>query len=199
MSPTRVAVFGGTFDPFHLGHLAVAEQAREGVLADLVWVVPAGVPPHRGPVTAGAADRLAMCRAAIEGRPRIAALELELRRPGPSYTLDTMRDLGSGHPGTQLWVVLGADAARQTSGWHGAAELLGSYHFVLVNRAGEAPIRHAEAIALGFLPELTRVVGIDSPDISGTEIRRRVAAGEPLDGLVSPAVAVIIEERGLYR
>jgi len=67
-----------------------------------------------------------------------------------------MRDLGAGQPGTQLWVVLGADAARQTSGWHEAGELLGTYHFVLVNRAGEAPIRHAEAIALGFLPELTR-------------------------------------------
>jgi nicotinate-nucleotide adenylyltransferase len=150
-------------------------------------------------VIAGAADRLAMCRAAIEGHPHISALDLELRRPGPSYTLDTMRDLGAGHPGTQLWVVLGADAARQTSGWHEAAELLGTYHFVLVNRAGEAPIRHAEAIALGFLPGLTRVVGIDSPDISGTEIRRRVVAGEPLDGMVSPAVAAIIKERGLYR
>jgi nicotinate-nucleotide adenylyltransferase len=198
MSLTRVAVFGGTFDPFHVGHLAVAEQARDGVLADEVWVVPAGVPPHRGPVMAGAADRLAMCRAAIEGRPRISALDLELSRPGPSYTLDTMRDLGAGQPGTQLWVVLGADAARQTSGWHEAGELLGTYHFVLVNRAGEAPIRHAEAIALGFLPELTRVVGIDSPDISGTEIRRRVAAGEPLSGMVSPAVAAIIEQRRLY-
>ena len=198
MSLTRVAVFGGTFDPFHVGHLAVAEQARDGVLADEVWVVPAGVPPHRGPVMADAADRLAMCRAAIEGRPRNSALDLELSRPGPSYTLDTMRDLGAGHPGTQLWVVLGADAARQTSGWHEAGELLGTYHFVLVNRAGEAPIRHAEAIALGFLPELTRVVGIDSPDISGTEIRRRVAAGEPLSGMVSPAVAAIIEQRRLY-
>ena len=198
MSLTRVAVFGGTFDPFHVGHLAVAEQARDGVLADEVWVVPAGVPPHRGPVMAGAADRLAMCRAAIEGRPRISALDLELSRPGPSYTLDTMRDLAVAHPGTQLWVVLGADAARQTSGWHEAGELLGTYHFVLVNRAGEAPIRHAEAIALGFLPELTRVVGIDSPDISGTEIRRRVAAGEPLSGMVSPAVAAIIEQRRLY-
>lgn len=199
MTASRVAVFGGTFDPFHLGHLAVAEQAREGVLADEVWVVPAGFPPHRGPVLAGAADRLAMCRAAIEGRPRILTLELELQRPGPSYTVDTMRDLGAAHPGVQLWVVLGADAARQTSGWHGAAELLGEYHFVLVNRAGEAAIRHAEAIALGFLPERTRVVGIDSPDISGTEIRRRVAGGEPLDGLVSPAVATIIEQRRLYR
>ena len=199
MTASRVAVFGGTFDPFHLGHLAVAEQAREGVLADEVWVVPAGVPPHRGPVLAGAADRLAMCRAAIEGRPRILTLELELQRPGPSYTVDTMRDLRAAHQGVQLWVVLGADAARQTSAWHGAAELLGDYHFVLVNRAGEAAIRHAEAIALGFLPERTRVVGIDSPDISGTDIRRRVAGGEPLDGLVSPAVATIIEQRRLYR
>jgi nicotinate-nucleotide adenylyltransferase len=199
MAGARVAVFGGTFDPFHLGHLAVAEQARDGVLADETWVVPAGVPPHRGPVAARAADRLAMCRAGIQGRSRIAVLDLELRRDGPSYTLDTMRDLAAQHAGVQLWVVLGADAARQTSSWHGAAELLGGYHFVLVNRAGEAVIHHAEAIGLGFRPERTRVVGIDSPDVSATEIRRRVVAGESLDGLVSPAVAAIIEERGLYR
>ena len=83
--------------------------------------------------------------------------------------------------------------------WHGAAELLSGYHFVLVNRAGEALIHHAEAIALGFRPERTRLVGIDSPDVSATEIRRRVAAGEPLTGLVSPAVAAIIAARGLYR
>jgi len=150
-------------------------------------------------VTAGPADRLAMCRATIEGRPRIAILDLELRRAGPSYTIDTMRDLAAEHPGIQLWVVLGADAARQTSTWHGADELLAGYHFALVNRAGEAPIHHAEAIGLGFRPERTRVVGIDSPDVSATEIRRRVIAGDSLDGLVSPAVAAIIEERGLYR
>ena len=199
MAMSRIAVFGGTFDPFHLGHLAVAEQARDGVLADETWVVPAGVPPHRGPVIAGPDDRLAMCRAGIAGRPRMAALDLELQRPGPSYTVDTMRDLAATHPGVQLWVVLGADAARQMGEWHGAAELLATYYFVLVNRAGEAPIRHAEALGLGFLPERTRVVGIDSPDISGTEIRRRVVGGESLEGLVSPAVAALIEERGLYR
>jgi nicotinate-nucleotide adenylyltransferase len=199
MATSRVVVFGGTFDPFHLGHLAVAEQSREGVLADETWVVPAGMPPLHGPVLASAADRLAMCRAAVEARPRIVALDLELRRPGPSYTVDTMRDLGAAHPGVQLWVVLGADAARQIIGWHGAGELLAAYHFVLVNRAGEAPVRHAEAISLGFRPERTRVVGIDSPNVSATEIRRRVAAGESLAGLVSPAVTAIIEERGLYR
>jgi nicotinate-nucleotide adenylyltransferase len=199
MPPPRVAVFGGTFDPFHLGHLAVAEQARDGILAGETWVVPAGVPSLRGPVDAGADDRLAMCRAGIEGRERISALDLELRRPGPSYTVDTMRDLASLHPQIELWVVLGADAARQVGEWHGAAELLAGYHFVLVNRAGEAPIRHPEAVALGFLPDCTRVVEIDSPDVSATDIRRRVAAGEPLGGLVSLAVERLIAERGLYR
>ena len=83
MAAARVAVFGGTFDPFHLGHLAVAEQARDGVLADETWVVPAGVPPLHGPALAGAADRLEICRAAIAGRPRIFVLDLELRRRGP--------------------------------------------------------------------------------------------------------------------
>ncbi|MGO8687115.1 MAG: nicotinate (nicotinamide) nucleotide adenylyltransferase [Candidatus Dormibacteria bacterium] len=199
MPVSRVAVFGGTFDPFHLGHLAVAEQARDGVLADETWVVPAGLPPLHGTVVASSADRLAMCRAGVEGRPRIAILDLELRRDGPSYTVDTMRDLAAAEPATQLWVVLGADAARQTPSWHDSEELLSRYHFVLVNRAGEAPIHHPEAIGLGFHPERTRVVGIDSPDVSATEIRRRVLAGEPLEGLVSPAVAAIIAERGLYR
>ncbi len=163
MAAARVAVFGGTFDPFHLGHLAVAEQARDGILADETWVVPAGVPPLHGPALAGAADRLEICRAAIAGRPRISVLDLELRRPGPSYTVDTMRDLAAAHPDVQLWVVLGADAARQMTAWHGAAELLAGYHFVLVNRAGEALIHHAEAIGLGYRPERTRVVGIEVP------------------------------------
>jgi nicotinate-nucleotide adenylyltransferase len=195
----RVAVFGGTFDPFHLGHLAVAEQARDGILAAETWVVPAGQPPHRGPVHAGAEDRLEICRAGVVGTPGVRVLDLELRRPGPSYTLDTMRDLAAQHPGVELWVVLGADAARHLPEWHGAPELLSGFHFVLVNRHGDAPLRQTEALRLGFLADRTRVVGIHSPDVSATEIRRRVAAAEPLDGLVAPGVARIIEAHGLYR
>ena len=199
MAVSRVAVFGGTFDPFHLGHLAVAEQAREGILAGETWIVPAGIPPHRGPVEAGAADRLDMCRAGIGERPGLQVLDLEVHRTGPAFTADTMRDLSTAHPGVGLWVVLGADAARQIGEWHDAKRLLAGYHFVLVNRSGETPIRHEEAIRLGFHPERTRVVSIDSPDVSATEIRRRVRAGESLNGLVSPAVADLIAERGLYR
>ena len=140
-----------------------------------------------------------MCRAGGRTVSRIRVLDLELRRPGPSYTIDTMRDLSRTHPDLELWVVLGADAARQMPEWHGAAELLARFHFVLVNRSGEAPIHLPEARALGFLPERSRVVGIDSPDISATEIRRRVAAGEPVAGLVSPAVERVIARRRLYR
>jgi nicotinate-nucleotide adenylyltransferase len=199
MAVRRVAVFGGTFDPFHLGHLAVAEQAREGILAGETWIVPAGTPPHRGHVDAPAADRLEMCRLAVGDRPGLRVLDLELLRPGPAFTFDTMRDLTIANPGVGLWVVLGADAARQVGIWDRSAELLAGYHFVLVNRTGEAPIRHDEAIRLGFHPDRTRVLGIDSPAVSAGEIRRRVRAGEALSGLVTPAVAALIAERGLYR
>ena len=199
MARSRVAVFGGTFDPIHLGHIAVAEQAREGIVAEQTWLVPAGIPPHRGPVDAGALDRLEMCRAAVAGQPRISVLDLELRRPGPSYTVDTMRDLHADHPDHELWVVLGADAARRMPEWHGSEQLLGGFHFVLVNRAGAARVAQPEAIALGFHPDRTRIVGIDSPEVSATEIRHRVASGAPLDGLVPSGVASIIQARGLYR
>lgn len=199
MPALRIAVFGGTFDPFHLGHLAVAVQARQGILADETWIVPAGVPPLRGPVDASAGDRLAVCEAAIAGVERMRVLDLELRRPGPSYTIDTMRDLAAAHPDRELWVVLGADAARQMPEWLGAAELLATFHFVLVNRAGERLVHQPEALELGFRPDRTRIVAIDSPDVSATEIRRRARAGEPLGGLVSPAVERLIVDRALYR
>jgi nicotinate-nucleotide adenylyltransferase len=199
MPPARIAVFGGTFDPFHLGHLAVAVQARQGILAEETWIVPAGLPPLRGLVHASAPERLALCQVATAEVARLRVLDLELRRPGPSYTIDTMRDLGVAHPDRELWVVLGADAARQMPEWHGAAELLAAFHFVLVNRAGERLIHQPEALALGFRPPRTRIVPIESPDVSATEIRRRARAGEPLAGLVSPAVERLIVERGLYR
>lgn len=199
MPANRIAVFGGTFDPFHLGHLAVAVQARDGIQAAEAWVVPAGVPPLRAPAHAPAAERLEMCRAGTAGTAGLRTLDLELHRRGPSYTIETMRELASRHPDLELWAVLGADAARQVGRWRGARELLARFHFALVNRAGEEAIRLGDALALGFRPERSRILGIASPDVSATEIRRRAAAGEPLQGLVSPAVERLIAERGLYR
>lgn len=200
MSPVRrrAILLGGTFDPIHLGHLAVAEQAQAALAADEVWVIPAGVPPHR-PVTAAPEDRLAMARAAAKSRPGWRVLDLELRRRGPSYTRDTVAELACARPAVEQWFLLGADAAREIGSWHRLDDLLDIVRFVVVNRGGVGELSPEAAAQLGFDPRRTRVVRVRSPEVSATEIRRRIATGESLDGLVPPGVAGVIDERKLYR
>ena len=198
-SHPRVVVLGGTFDPVHRGHLAAAQQSRELIGADEAWLIPTNTPPHRGPTIASPTDRMDMLCAAVAGEPRIRVLDLELLRPGPSYTADTMVQLDAEHPDTEVWFALGTDAARDIAGWHRSEEVLDRARFVLLNRGGVGEIDAAEAARLGFAPERTRIVHIDSPPISATEVRRRAAAGLGLEGLVPDPVARIIAERGLYR
>jgi nicotinate-nucleotide adenylyltransferase len=195
----RVAVLGGTFDPIHAGHLAILEQVRRSVDADEAWLLPTALPPHRRPAHASVDDRLAMTHAAAAGHPRVRVVEDEARRDGPSYTIDTLDELERAHPGVQFWFTLGADAAREVGAWHRAVELLGRARFVLVNRTGVPPLDDAEARALGFDPSRTRLIHVASPPVSATEIRRRVAAGESIEGMVAAAVARIIVDRSLYR
>jgi nicotinate-nucleotide adenylyltransferase len=194
----RVILFGGTFDPIHNGHLAVADQVRALLDAPEVWLVPVGVPPHRGATAAPAPDREAMVRAAAASRPYLRVLDLELRRPGPSYSSTTVAELAAANPDVEQWFLLGADAAREIRSWHRLGDLLEVARFVIVNRDRTPELSPVDAAVLGFDPARTRVVRVDSPPISATEIRRRAAAGETLDGLVPPEVAAIIEERGLY-
>jgi nicotinate-nucleotide adenylyltransferase len=195
----RVVVLGGTFDPVHLGHLAAAEQARDLAGADEVWLIPANTPPHRGATIASPADRLDLLRAAVAGRERMRVLDHELRRPGPSYTADTLAELTAEHPGTEIWFALGTDAARDIPTWHRRDEVLDSARFLLLNRGGVGEVDAAEAARLGFRPDRTLIVHIDSPPISATEVRRRAAAGLGTEGLVPGPVARLIDERGLYR
>ncbi|HZS15537.1 MAG TPA: nicotinate (nicotinamide) nucleotide adenylyltransferase [Candidatus Dormibacteraeota bacterium] len=197
--PRRVAVLGGTFDPIHTGHLAILEQVRRSVDAEEAWLLPTALPPHRRPAHASVDDRLAMVRAAAEGHPGVRVVEDEARRSGPSYTIDSLAELERAHPGVEFWLTLGADAAREIGTWHRSAELLGRARFVLVNRTGVPPLDAGEAARLGFEPARTRLIHVDSPPVSATEIRRRVAGGEPLEGMVSAAVERLIRERGLYR
>lgn len=194
----RAILLGGTFDPIHRGHLAVAAQVRELLAADEVWLIPAGEPPHRGATAAAAADREAMVAAAAGGQPHLRVLDLELRRPGPSYTWDTVVELAAGQPDVEQWLLLGADAAREIGSWHRLGDLLREARFVIVNREGVGHLTAADAEALGFDPLRTRVVEVASPPVSATEVRRRAAAGEPLDELVPAGVAALILERGLY-
>ena len=195
----RAIVFGGTFDPVHLGHLAVAEQvlARSG--AGALWFVPADVPPLRPPALATLPERIAMLRAAAQGQRAYAVLDTEMRRGGVSYTSATIAQLHAERPDAELAILLGADAARTIARWPGHEQLLSDEHFVIVNRTGAAPFDRVDATAAGYDPARTAILEIQSPPISASEVRRRAAAGEPLDGLVAPPVAALIRELGLYR
>ena len=200
MSSPRVAVLGGTFDPFHRGHLAVAGQVRAALGAVACWIVPAGVPPLRDAPVAGLDARLAMARAACTGHDGLEVLDAEAARvPAVSYTVDTMADLAAAHPDLELWTVLGADAARSIGRWERAERLLAEQRFALVNRAGEARIDQAEARALGFPPDRSRLIEIASPDVSATAVRRALARGETAADLTGPAVAAVIARLHLYQ
>lgn len=195
----KVGVLGGTFDPIHLGHLALAEAALECAGLDRVLIVPAAVPPHRSPALAPAGDRLRMCRLAAESDPRLEVSEVEMRRSGPSYTLDTLEELQRLRPGDRLFLILGWDAAREISSWHRPGDVIAKAELVVVNRPGlEAP--DAEGFrAAGLEPERVILCPQRTPAVRATEIRALAAEGESLAGKVPDAVAEYIRKRRLYR
>lgn len=182
-------ILGGTFDPVHNGHLAVATQCRALLGLAQVRLVPAAEPPHRPPPTAPAADRLAMVRLAVGDREGLVVDDIEVSRGGPSYTVDTLcrlRDSGVG----PLVLLLGHDAAVELADWHRAVELPGLAQLVVFNRSGPANGRP--------LPVGATEVKLDSPAVSATELRRRLAAGEAVSGMLPASVLAYIVERGLY-
>jgi nicotinate-nucleotide adenylyltransferase len=194
----HIIVFGGTFDPVHFGHLSTAEEVQRRTGADAVWFVPASIPPQRAPAVAQPDARLAMLRAAVTDRPGVRVLDDEVRRGGVSHTADTMDALHRDHPDENFSVLLGADAARTIAAWPRAADLLGRERFIIMNRYGVKPFDAKELERLGYEPARTLLIEVDSPPVSASEVRRRAAAGESLDGLVPPAVAALIDGLGLY-
>jgi nicotinate-nucleotide adenylyltransferase len=196
-----VLVYGGTFDPVHNGHLSVASQAREATGADAVWFVPAAIPPLRDAPVASPAERLALLEeaCALWGAPGLAVLDVAVRRGGVSYTADVMDTLRAEYPDLELSVLVGADAARTINRWHRADDLLRVERFVIVNRTGPPPLHESELAGLGYAATRTKLLTVDSPDISASDIRARVARGESLDGLVLDKVASLIDAKGLYR
>ncbi len=188
---TNIGVFGGTFDPPHIGHLMVAHELVHQLALDRLLVIPAAVPPHKRDeqITPGGV-RLAMARAAFGGEDAWEVSELELERAGPSYTVDTLRDLADRHPDAELFLALGADQLEELDSWHEPGEVLRLATVAGFARAGqEVPSIDGGTVRRVEIPRL---------EISSTEIRRRVGAGEPWRYMVAPGVAAIIEERGLY-
>lgn len=207
-----LGVLGGTFDPVHHGHLRLAIEMAESLGLAEVRLVPLHTPPHREPPRAPAALRLAMLTAAVAGTPYLKVDDRELRRAGPSYTVDTLEELRREAPARPLCLILGMDAFRGMQGWHRWQAITGLTHLAVARRPGSAPMPSG---AIGTLVEQHgvsapedlkrhrsgRVFILDIPalDISASAIRARIEAGLSPRHLLPDAVLEIIEAHGLYR
>ncbi len=190
----RLGLFGGTFDPPHNAHVALARAALDDFQLDALHWIPAGQPWQKARTISAAAHREAMVREAIDGEPRFVLDRIELEREGPSFTLDTVRALRLQHAQAELFLVIGADQYAGLHTWRDWPELLGLVTLAVANRPGPMPPVDAEVLRTPH-----RVVPLPMLDISATDIRARVARGLPIDSLVPPAVARYIEINTLYR
>jgi nicotinate-nucleotide adenylyltransferase len=191
-----VGILGGTFDPPHIGHVVAAAWARDALGLDEVRLMVANDPwqkTQERPVTP-AAIRLEMVQRALEGTTGLAASDLEIRRGGVTYMVDTLRAIRRQEPGVELFVVLGADAAAGLATWHRWEELPALATFVVVGRSGVAAPDRALGDAFSFAH-----VEIPALAVTSTLIRGRVEAGRSIDGLTPAGVSSLVVERGLYR
>lgn len=197
----KVGILGGTFDPIHEGHLTAAAVVTRALSLDRVVLLPSRTPPHRAmEPRASIYHRFAMTALAAAERELIVS-DLELRRDGPSYTATTLEALhGEGFQPSQLYFITGSDAFAEVETWFDYPRLLSLANFAVVSRPG-AP-RPADLLAdfASSIPTTTNVISVEAntPDVSSTEIRRRVGAGEPIDGLVPASVAGHIRRHSLY-
>ncbi|HEX6217311.1 MAG TPA: nicotinate-nucleotide adenylyltransferase [Vicinamibacterales bacterium] len=200
-----MGVLGGTFDPVHNGHLAAGDAAQKALQLDAMTLIPSHIPPHRhDPVRATSEQRYEMAVLAAAGRPGWSASRIEVDRNGRSYTYDTLVELRQTvHGDWQFFFILGADAFAEIATWSRYPAVLDLAHFVVVSRPGITLDSLRERVPSAFdrsSSAPTRVILLESltPDISSTDIRRRVRAGEPLDGFVPDPVAAYIRQHRLY-
>ena len=195
----RLGVYGGTFDPVHRGHLAVARSVLEAFDLDRVLFIPARQSPLRGPPLASAGDRLAMVCRAIEGEPGLEGSAIDVERPGPSYMVDTLMDLASQRPAAELFLILGADALDELPAWRQAGRILAAVQVIAVPRPGHSTEIARKVLALHPLAdERIHLHRMPPVDISASRIRDLCARGQPVDAWVPRAVADYIAAHGLY-
>jgi nicotinate-nucleotide adenylyltransferase len=200
-----IGILGGTFNPPHVGHLALARDAREELGLERVLLMPLHTPAHK---TVGAdpgpEHRLAMCRLACLHETGISASDMEVARGGPSYTVDTLREIHDEQPGVELTLIVGADTARTLPTWREPGAVLELARLAVAIRpgTGREEVREALARAAGPAPgpvaDRTSFLSMSPIEASSSEARRRLAAGEPVEGLLAPEVAAYIAEHDLY-
>jgi nicotinate-nucleotide adenylyltransferase len=207
----KIGLLGGTFDPVHRGHLDVAHAARRALALDVVWLVPARVPPHRLRPRASAAHRFAMAAQAVAGEDALLVSDIEMDSDAPSYTVTTLDRLSAlGVAGASLFLILGADAFKDLPTWKAYPSLLDRCHVVVVSRPGmpAASVRTLVPDLADRMQDTPCEVGpapgiflVDASTmaVSSTEVRQAVMDGRPIDGMVPAAVAAHIDKHGLYR
>ena len=195
----RLGLFGGTFDPIHLGHLILAEQCREACKLDRVWFVVAGAPPHKRNDRTAVAHRLEMARIAIAGQASFAVSEIEATRPGPHYSVETLEAVRRDQPDDDLFFLIGADSLADLPTWREPARIAQLATIVVVNRPGLEEIDAANLPDFG--PGSQRLLSVTIPPIgiASTDLRRRLAERRSIRYMVPRGVEAYIESEGLYR
>lgn len=199
----RLGIMGGTFDPPHVAHLALADAAREALALDRVLFIPTGAPWLKAdrPVS-GAQHRLAMVRLAVDALDWAEVSAMEIERNGPTYTLDTVGELVTKRPG-DWWLIIGEDALHDLPRWHEPQRLVMRIRLAVARRdgerAGQPLITDALRAGLPGIEDRVDVVPMPRMDVSATNIRSRIASGLSTEGLLPPAVRAYIDAHGLYR
>ena len=195
----RLGVYGGTFDPVHYGHLAVARSVRQAFDLSRVLFIPARQSPLRAPPLASARDRLEMVRLATEDTPAFEACAVDIERPGPSFMIDALRVLGAEHPRAELFLVLGADALVELPAWRDARRILAATRIIAVPRPGHPAEIPPDVRSLH--PQAARRIHLHPMPpvaVAASEIRARRARGDSIDDQAPPAVARYIAAHDLY-
>jgi nicotinate-nucleotide adenylyltransferase len=194
----RVGVLGGTFDPIHVGHLAAARAAMDCAQLDRIIFVPTGRPPHRPPTATEPGHRLEMTRLATSLDERFEVSDVEVKRPGRSFTSDTLRELHAQHPEDQLVLVLGWDAARLFKTWHEPDDVRRLATIAVVARPGSGSPQQSDLDAAGLDGDGVILCLVGTPDVSASEIRQDIKEGRSIEGKVPPAVERYIAAHRLY-
>jgi nicotinate-nucleotide adenylyltransferase len=195
----RLGLFGGTFDPVHVGHLILAEQCREACRLDRLWFVVAGAPPHKPGDRTAVTHRLEMVRIAIAGHASFAVSEIETQRPGPHYSVETLESVQRDRPGDDLFFLIGADSLADLPSWREPGRIAQLATIVVVNRPGPEEIDPTKLPDFGPGSQPLMPVTIPPIGIASTDLRRRLAARQSIRYMVPRGVEAYIEAQGLYR
>ncbi|MDF1536505.1 MAG: nicotinate-nucleotide adenylyltransferase [bacterium] len=209
----KIGIFGGTFDPVHNGHITVAGEFAEAFDLDRVFMMASANPPHRSATSATAGQRYEMLCLAVQQDPRLVSSDMEIRRRGLSYTLDTVEEISARHGSAIPWLALGADAFAEISTWYRPADVLARVHLVVLTRPGfdvdlTGPLpdkaRHRytpgkEGVFIHDAGGTLRALEVTPVDLSSSRIREMAARGEEIANLVPGPVFQYIQLNGIYR